>query len=76
MCICSNFSRRGENSPSPHISGFVPISSPEAASKPALKPAARLILKDCLFCSKFAWSRTGIYGVCDTEPIEGERLVR
>ena len=89
---------------------------------PALKPATRLILKDCLFCSKFAWSRTGvttedanvffqscrkravapadliclacaillavltafsadfggrcgIYGVCDTEPIEGERLV-
>ena len=32
----------------------------EAASKPALKPAARLILKDCLFCCKFAWSRTGV----------------
>ena len=27
---------------------------------PALKPAAKLILKDCLFCSKFAWSRTGV----------------
>ena len=32
----------------------------EAASKPALKPAARLILKDCLFCSKFAWSGTRV----------------
>ena len=99
-------------------------------SEPALKPAARLILKDYLFCYKFAWSRTGvatedanaffpscrkcanfavapadliclacaillavtvwkltafsadfggrcgIYGVCDTEPAENERLGR
>ena len=123
-----------ENSPSSlHFLFCYNFYSLEAASKPALKPAARLILKDCLFCSKFAWSRTGvatedanafsrlaesalfcanfavapagliclicaillavtvwkltafsadfggrcgIYGVCDTEPTEGERLVR
>ena len=136
MCICSNFSRRGlPRKFSLILTFFVCCNfySLEAASKPALKPAARLILKDCLFCSKFAWSRTGvatedanafsrlaesalfcanfavapagliclacaillavtvwkltafsadfggrcgIYGVCDTEPTEGERLVR
>ena len=50
-----------ENSPSSlHFLFCCNFYSLEAASKPALKPAARLILKDCLFCSKFAWSRTGV----------------
>ena len=50
-----------ENSPSSlHFLFCCTFYSLEAASKPALKPAARLILKDCLFCSKFAWSRTGV----------------
>ena len=45
-----------ENSPSSlHVLFCCNFYSLEAASKPALKPAARLILKDCLFCSKFAW---------------------
>ena len=137
MCICFNFSRRGLPRKFSLILTFFVLLHflcLEAASKPALKPAAaRLILKDCLFCSKFAWSRTGvqqrmqmpfsrlaesalfcanfavtpagliclacvillavtvwkltafsadfggtcgIYGMCDTEPTEGERLVR
>ena len=46
--------------PHPYIFVLLQFLSLEAASKPALKPAARLILKDCLFCSKFAWSRTGV----------------
>ena len=50
-----------ENSPSSlHFLFCCTFYSLEAASKPALKPAARLILKDYLFCSKFAWSRAGV----------------
>jgi len=63
MCICSNFSRQGlPRKFSLILTFFVLLQflSLEAASKPALKPAARLILKDSLFCSKFAWSRTGV----------------
>ena len=63
MCMCFNFSRRGLPRKFSRILTFLfrcNFSRLEAASKPALKPAARLILKDCLFCSKFAWSRTGV----------------
>ena len=63
MCVCSNFSRRGlprKFSSSLHFLFCCNFYSLEAASKPSLKPAAKLILKDCLFCSKFAWSRTGV----------------
>ena len=61
MCICSDLSRRGLPRKFSLILTFLFCCnsySLEAASKPALKPAARLILKDCLFCSKFVWSRT------------------
>ena len=50
MCICSNFSRRGIPRKFSLILTFLfccNFYSLEAASKPALKLAARLILKDC-----------------------------
>ena len=49
MCICSNCSRRRKFSLILIFFVFCNFYSLEAASKPALKPAARLILKDCLF---------------------------